>query len=457
MTTLPITGNVDPGFLAGLAALRQGYDGIGDASERAGQKAAASSPAWSSNIDTIRRGAQAFNEAHMALRTITSTIGAVITRVGGLADEQARLNETSRRLGLDFDAAASAAGRFVDETEAMGVANRFASHTVEERLAALHVRAGQVTVAVDDSAAAMARFADRIEDSERTVATALVEEIARLDQVASSTSDAASSATDWDNNLKAAGQTIAYVGRLALSGLQIIGGAVGAAIGGITGTISIAGAGLEALISTRSLSGARAAMTRELAAVRRDGLAVQSADMLSAGITAAGNLALDQATERTTAAPDAPPAARPRTRTPRTSGGGTQRAANDNADMTFTAEQAAAEDAAARTADLEAIAGLSANRAEERRRAEIDGLIAVEAARQDAATQAQDTADKERRRLDSLREAHESYAGRLAELPPSSPAARSSRWAAPSARTSKRSSRAASRSASRSKGCCPTR
>ena len=213
MTTLPITGNVDPGFLAGLAALRQGYDGIGDASERAGAKAPASPPSWSANIDTIRRGAQAFNEAHAAMRTITSTIGAVISRVGGLADEQARLTSTSQRLGLDFDAAASAAGRFVDETEAMGVANRFASadinltqqqlndvmrvagsaadalgtdvagatdilrealvrgregglqrfgeglasvaggsHTVEERLAALHVRAGQVTVAVDDIA-----------------------------------------------------------------------------------------------------------------------------------------------------------------------------------------------------------------------------------------------------------------------------------------------------------------
>jgi len=225
---LPITGTVDPALLAGLVTLATNLGAAGNASATAGQKAATAERAWSTNVDTLRRSAQAFNETHQAIATIIGGVTSAVARVGALADEQARLTSTSRRLGLDFDEAAASAGRFVDETEAMGVANRFAaadinltqqqlndvmrvagsaadalgtdvagatdtlrealvrgregglqrfgdglaqvagtSHTVEERLAALHVRAGQVTVAVDDSAAAMARFADRVQGSER--------------------------------------------------------------------------------------------------------------------------------------------------------------------------------------------------------------------------------------------------------------------------------------------------
>lgn len=481
---LPITGTVDPGFLAGLNALSQGMTAAGVASETAGARAQRADGSWSQHIDTLRRGAQAFNETHQAITTIVGTITAAVARVGALADEQARLDSTSRRLGLDFDAAAAAAGRFVDETEAMGVANRFASadinltqqqlndvmrvagatadtlgtdvagatdilrealirgregglqrfgeglaavaggsHTVEERMAALHTRAGQVTEAVDDSAAAMARFADRIEDSERTVATALVAEIGRLDQVASSTGEAASAAIDWDNNLKAIGSTLGYVSSLALSGLQIVGGAIGSVVGGITGTISIAAAGIEALVNTRSLSGARSAMTRELAAVRDGGLAMQSADILAAGIARAEALAADQGSTRTSAAPDAPPVARPRSRTPGASrGGGSGRggAANDNADMTFTEAQANAD----ALLEVERVLGIDrAAMAADRARAEVDGLIAVEAARQGAEEMAQSAADKERTRMDEERArleeraaAHETFTGRLAEL-----------------------------------------
>ena len=46
MTTLPITGNVDPALLAGLAALTHGFDGVGDATERANHRATASVGAW---------------------------------------------------------------------------------------------------------------------------------------------------------------------------------------------------------------------------------------------------------------------------------------------------------------------------------------------------------------------------------------------------------------------------
>ena len=481
MTTaiiLPIQGSVDPGFLAGLAALQQGLTGAGAASEAAGQKAAASGSAW-------ERSANAFNETHQAVSTIAAAITGAIARVGALSDEQARLDATSRRLGLDFDEAAAAAGRFVDETEAMGVANRFASadinltqqqlndvmrvagsaadalgtdvagatdtlrealitgrerglmqfgeemrrtaghaHTVEERFAALHARAGTVTVAIDDSAAAMARFADRIEDSERTVAAALTAEIARLDQVAASTDTAAGNAIEWDHNLRAIGSTLGYVSSLALSGLQIVGGAIGSVVGGITGTISIAAAGLEGLVSTRSLSGARSAMSRELAAVRSDGLAVQAADLLAAGIARAEALAADQSSTRTTVAPDAPTAARPRPVRPSRGGGGTgAHEPTAAADMTFTAEQAASEEQAARIRDLEDLAGLAHDRAQARIDEEINGRLRAEQAANDtleaqkqAATDALGIAEMEDANLRRRLEAHERFTGRLAEL-----------------------------------------
>jgi len=153
------------------------------------------------------------------------------THVTDLASEQQRLDANSARLGLNFDRAADAAGRFTDETEAMGAASRLAesgivlsqtqlealtrvagnfaantgvstreaidkltdglitgserglrpfggelretageSHTVEERLAALATQAGHTTRATDDAASSYARFKDSIEDAERAAA-----------------------------------------------------------------------------------------------------------------------------------------------------------------------------------------------------------------------------------------------------------------------------------------------
>ncbi len=119
-TVIPITGTVDAGFLAGLAALRQGLTASGDASEEAGRKAAEGANLWASAADR-------FNEVHQAVTTVAATLSHAVTSVGAMADEQERLTAMSRRLGLDFDAAAEAAGRFVDETAAMGVAGRFAA------------------------------------------------------------------------------------------------------------------------------------------------------------------------------------------------------------------------------------------------------------------------------------------------------------------------------------------
>ena len=490
MTDLGIHGRVDPELLAGIAAYMQGMQGAGAASEAAGQKAAASGSAWGNLSTRIGSGAIAFNAVVQSAQTIAGTLTSVASRIGELSDEQARLDQTSRRLGLNFDEAAAAAGRFVDETEAMGVANRFAAadlnltqqqlndvmrvagatadtlgtdtagavdilreslitgrerglmqfgeemrrtaghaHTVEERFAALHSRAGQVTAAVDDSRAAMARFRDTIEDSERTVASALTTELAHISSITTETGHAADGAEDWNTKLRAVGSTLGYLSGLALSGLQIVGGAIGSVIGGITGTISIAAAGMEGLVRTRSLSGARAAIAAELAALRTDGLAQQASEMLAAGIRSAERIADDQGSTRTTAAPDAPPAARPTARRQRPAGAG----GNDRrgADMTITADQVAADDVAA----TDALFGINRTAdAAQRARNEVNGLIEAERRRQqveeaandngkaaaqravDEADNAHRLAESEQLTLNARAAAHETFTGRLAEL-----------------------------------------
>lgn len=71
-------------------------------------------------------------------------IGEVVEKVAALSAEQQALDETSARLGLDFNAAAASAGRFVDETEAMGAAARLAGagiHLTQEEMNQLTARA----------------------------------------------------------------------------------------------------------------------------------------------------------------------------------------------------------------------------------------------------------------------------------------------------------------------------
>lgn len=171
-----------------------------------------------------------------ALGGIAAVADAAATRVTNLASEGGRLTANADRLGLDFDRAADAAGRFTDETETMGAASRLAeadirltqeqldalsrvagsfaantgtttagaidtlaqglisgserglrpfggalhdvageSHTVEERLAALTAQASRTTLAADDAASSYARFKDGIEDAERAAAVGVME------------------------------------------------------------------------------------------------------------------------------------------------------------------------------------------------------------------------------------------------------------------------------------------
>lgn len=210
-------------------------------------------------------------------------------RMAALATEQANLDRNSQRLRLDFDEAAEAAGRFVDETEVMAAANRAAAagvrlsqeelnalsrtaarfsqdtgrpinqvfeeltqgllhgtrglrefgpglaalagpaHTAGERLAAMVREAERLTPATDDATSAMARFQDSIEDAERTMASAFVAEVARIHEMSGALDGARGDAEDLNLQLRAAGSTAAALamGVVGLGGAMV--GALGAA------------------------------------------------------------------------------------------------------------------------------------------------------------------------------------------------------------------------------------
>jgi hypothetical protein len=379
------------------------------------------------------------NDAISLLGRLSEGLIDAATRFAALADEQARLDTASRVLGLNFDAAAASAGRFVDETEAMGVANRFAaadirltqqqlndvmrvagasadmlgtdtagavdtlrealirgregglerfgqglaavageSHTVEDRLAALHVRAGEMAQATDTASDRINRFKDSLEDATRTFASAFVQEITRLESVGQGFSDANADAEEFNRTLQAVGSTAANMTAQVVLRVTSIAGMIGTVVGGLTGTMQLAAAATHGL----------AAFNAERDRLEREGLATQSVNMAQNALDRLA--AIDAESEqRTTAAVETIQRARAAapTRTPpsRPTRGGSVRAAVAPSDMTFTAEQAAADEQAARISALEDLAGLAHDRSEERRRQEIDGLLQEERVRQQAA------------------------------------------------------------------------
>lgn len=411
------------------------------------------------------------NDAITLLNRLSDGLINAATRFAALADEQARLDTASRDLGLNFDAAAASAGRFVDETEAMGVANRFAaadirltqqqlndvmrvagasadmlgtdtagavdtlrealirgregglerfgqglaalsgeSHTVEERFAALHVRAGEMAQATDTATDRLNRFRDSLQDSERTFASAFVQEVARLATVGEGLQGATDNAEEFQRTIAAVGATAASVATRVVLGVGIIGGAITTVVGGLTGMVQLAAAATHGVTSFNT----------ELTRLSREGLAVQSIGMVQSAI--ARLEAIDaEGEQRTTAAVEtiqrARAAAPTRATAPRPTRAGSVRAAvAAPSDMTFSAEQAAADEQAARISALEDLAGLAHDRSEERRRQEIDGLIEEERVRQQVAADAQGIAAMEDANLRQRLAAHQTFTGRMAEM-----------------------------------------
>jgi hypothetical protein len=300
---IPIT---TPGGAESAATLRSiavAMQGLGTASQETGAKASAVKSAFD------------FNQIADATRTAYDAVTRLAAGVAALASEQAQLDANSSRLGLNFDQAAEAAGRFTDETEAMTastrlaeagirlnqeqldsltrVAARFAqntgvttraaidtltqglitgserglrpfggelvrvageSHTAEQRLAALTTQAGHTEQATDDAASSMERFADTIDDTKRALATAFAQGITDTLALAAATDTAGNKFEILNEDIVSAGRTMGTVVVGIGNGIAAVAGGVATAIAAMISGI-VAGAEAAGAVVDRLRSG----------------------------------------------------------------------------------------------------------------------------------------------------------------------------------------------------------
>lgn len=263
--------------IGALTNIANAVDGIGEKTEKAAKKTEGLGDATQRSIASMAHG---YNEVSEFVERFASQINAAIDGITSLATEQSRLSAASSQLGLDFDQAAGAAGKFADETSAMQAASAFAardvrltqqeldslarvaghaaqvlgttadeemakltdalisgreralapygsalveaagnSHTLGERLAALTSTAATTETATDNATDAMNRFRDSIDDAKRTIASAATNEFMRLNNLASPIDDAADSTARWNQNLTALGETAGNISARALQGI----------------------------------------------------------------------------------------------------------------------------------------------------------------------------------------------------------------------------------------------
>ena len=218
-------------------------------------------------VEFGRQAGEAYTYIVGAASDAIGRINSFATRVAELSSEQRRLTQQSARLGVDFDQAAAAAGRFADETEALDAATRLSAagvhlsqeqldalmrtagsfseqtggttadavrqltqglltgsqeglrpfgqaladvagegHTVEERLAALVEHARTVPPAMDSASDSLARFKDELEDGARSMATGFTNELERLERESrEKLGSAADSAQSFSTSLREVG------------------------------------------------------------------------------------------------------------------------------------------------------------------------------------------------------------------------------------------------------------
>jgi len=375
---IPVSTPGAPAAATALERVAQAIDRAGASAERS----ATGTSRLSATFDALGRAANTFNEIHASVTALAGGISAAVDRVTALASEEQALQEMSARLGLDFDQAASSAGRFADETVAMGAAGRAAasdirltqteldavmrlagakalelgttvqgaaemltealvrgregglqrfgagltevageSHTVQERLAAVVAEARHTAAATDTAADAVERYKDSLEDAQRTAATSFVTELARIQAFTSATRGATSDADDLKVKMQAVGSTAAYVLTQIGNVAQVVAGTIGVALSPILTALDVAVAGLAAL------SDGPAAAARAIGAAAQGGRASQAMGFAADGLRGFRDAYNASNNERTTAAPEAAAA---------TAGGGTGR----GSDMTFGTDEA---------------------------------------------------------------------------------------------------------------------
>lgn len=387
--------------LALLERIATAVENTGAAAQSAGQKADRGGAGWSSFSTSVRTAADTFNEVVAAGRTVVDAINGIIDAATTGAAESDRLARTAQRLGLDWDQAAAAAGRFMDETEAMGAATSLAeagirltqreldaltrtagassqalgattaeaidrlsqglltgssralrpfgadmvalagsSHSAGERIAALVEHASHIEPAVDSATDSVARFRDSLDDAGRTFSAAFVEGLVRLGDVNTGAQSASERLASMTDSIRAAGQAAAEVVLRVGNGLGAIVGALGVSIGTVLAGITSIGAGLEAILGG-NIRGASAAVAAEFNRQLREGFARDAFDFARERVDALNRLA-DEGDQRTSMA--APSVATSSAATAndnagrRRQGGGARR--ERGADMTFTMEDA---------------------------------------------------------------------------------------------------------------------
>lgn len=330
---IPIQVPQGDATLALLERIAAALEDTGKKSEEASQKTASG---WGRAEAGLNAAADSFNEARQAVTSLFSDVAALAEGMAAAADEAAALAGRSRELGVDFDEAAESAGRFLDETSAMGAANQFAArginltqqelnaltrvagatsqalritteegvtrltdalisgrgralapfgaelsavagntHTAEERLRALVSQADRVAPAVDSATDSIKRFQDNIEDMQREFATGFVEGIREMDRLRVSTHDANDEATDLNVTIRAIGSTAAEVVTLVGNGVGVVLGAIGMAAGGALAAVTAVGAAQQAVMDG-NISGAGAAASAAFERSMTQGLANDS-------------------------------------------------------------------------------------------------------------------------------------------------------------------------------------
>lgn len=305
VAVLPVVGTVAPELLAGMAELKALLVSLGATSEEAGRKAQRGADGISSAGASAQNALTSLTLVSFAYNEITSAIDRVLSTIGGiaaLAGEQDRLSAQAAELGLNFDAAAEAAGIFSDEVDALGAAATFANadirltqqelnalervaganaarlgisvtqsvetltqalirgresglqrygqelaavaggaHSVGERLQVLVRVAGNTTLATDNSASAFARLTDRLDDYKRTAASAFSDELSRLLSLGEGARTTSEDVANLSSAFAGLARDISTVVAMAIGGIRfLVTGLVAdiAHLGNIVGLVS---------------------------------------------------------------------------------------------------------------------------------------------------------------------------------------------------------------------------
>lgn len=231
------------GSLAQASASRH-TEAVGRATRAMEEFAAQGNNAGRATIfERISGAAFAFNNVYTAASQLSRAVSGLAHESADLASEQARLDRVSSSLGLNFNAAADAAGKYTDATTSMTSAARLAeagvaltqeqlnslmrvagnysattgrdlnasieqltdallngeqeglrrfgpalaamggsAHTAQDRLAALVTVARTVPQATDDAADSLRRFEGNLHSAARELSTGFLEELQRLER-----------------------------------------------------------------------------------------------------------------------------------------------------------------------------------------------------------------------------------------------------------------------------------